>query len=195
MKEFIAYVHYRVLESCLELYRQGHIHPIRPVTVFDASEIEQSFRHLQKGDHIGKIVVRMPKDASSIASNPRPRALALDPKASYLLTGGTGGLGKSIASWMVDRGARSLIFISRSAGSTDEDKAFFIELESLGCSVSAVAGKVQDMRDVNRAILKAPGPIQGVIHLAMVLRVCQMLSIFQCEKCANNEIRILQLFT
>lgn len=135
----------------------------------------------------------MPEDISSITSTTRARVLALDPKASYLLTGGLGGLGKSVASWMVECGARSLIFLSRSAGLSDESKAFFNELESLGCSVSAVAGKVQDMENVDKAISKASRPIKGVVHLAMVLAVCQfaILSIVKktltsTEGCPNH---------
>ncbi|KAJ8066765.1 hypothetical protein OCU04_004153 [Sclerotinia nivalis] len=98
--------------------------------------------------------------------------LHLDGEASYLLTGGLGGLGKPIATWLVEHGARSLIFISRSAGKKVEDQEFFRELESSGCSVSTVAGFVESMEDVQKAIGLAPRRIAGVIHLAMILRVC-----------------------
>ena len=37
----------------MRMYEDGHIRPIQPMTTFEASEIEQSFRYLQKGDHIG----------------------------------------------------------------------------------------------------------------------------------------------
>lgn len=97
--------------------------------------------------------------------------LALDPEASYLLTGGLGGLGKALALWMVERGARSLVFLSRSAGQSDGDQTFFEELKTLGCSVAAIPGKAQDMGDVKKATAMAENPIRGVIHLAMVLRV------------------------
>ena len=153
------------------MYRQGHITPIRSVALFEASEIEQSFRYLQKGDHIGKAVVKIPEYPSEITSVPRAKAVTLDPDASYLLTGGLGGLGRSIATWLVERGARHLLFLSRSAGKTDGDKEYFAELESLGCSICAVAGKVNDAKDLDKAISKATRPIKGVIHLAMVLRV------------------------
>lgn len=72
---------------------------------------------------------------------------------------------------MVESGARYLVFLSRSAGSSEDDKVFFAELEDMGCSVTAVAGKVQDSDDLKRAMLKTATPIKGVIHLAMVLRV------------------------
>ncbi|KAI9741492.1 MAG: hypothetical protein M1818_004298 [Claussenomyces sp. TS43310] len=159
-----------VLKRCRDLYDEGHIGPIRPMTVFEATDVEQCFRFLQKGDHIGKAVVTMPRQPSDIPSIARSKPLQLDPEACYLLAGGLGGLGKSVVSWMVQRGARDFIFLSRSAGSTVEDKEFFVELETMGCSVCGVPGKVQDMQDLNRAILRATKPIKGVVHMAMVLR-------------------------
>jgi len=113
----------------------------------------------------------MPQDTSGLPSLPRPSPLQLKSDASYLLTGGLGGLGKVIATWLVERGARSLVFLSRSAGKTPEDQEFFCELESSGCSVTAVAGKAESMEDVEKAISQAPQRIAGVLHLAMVLRV------------------------
>ena len=158
------------------MYRQGHIQPIRPMAVFEAHDVEQSFQYLQKGDHIGKAIVRFPDDISRLPSIPRGSALTFDPNASYLLTGGLGGLGKSVSTWMVERGARHLIFLSRSAGVSKEDQAFELELEGLGCAVSFVVGKAQDEEDVEKAILQARGPIKGVLHLAMVLRVSNNLT-------------------
>ena len=161
----------RVIERWIDMYSQGLISPIRPMAVFEPKDIEKSFRHLQKGDHIGKAVVSIPKDLSTIPSTSSAKPVSLDPDASYLLTGGLGGLGRSVASWMVERGARNLVFLSRSAGKGDVDKSFFAELRSMGCSVISIAGKAEDTGDVNRAVLKASRPIKGVLHLAMVLRV------------------------
>ena len=161
----------RAMSRWMRMYEEGHIRPIRPMVSFEASEIEQSFRYLQKGDHIGKAVVKIPQDSSKIPSAPRRNALMLDPEVSYLLTGGLGGLGKSVATWMVEAGARQLIFLSRRATLGDEDKAFLGELEAMGCSVRAVVGEVQDRDLLHKTISESLKPIKGVIHLAMVLRV------------------------
>jgi len=74
------------------------------------------------------------------------------------MVGGLGGLGKSVARWMVERGARSFCFLSRSAGMSDQDQAFFKELESQGCSVATVAGSVAEMAHVEKAIEISPTP-------------------------------------
>lgn len=114
----------------------------------------------------------MPQDQSSLSSTIQQQLpLHLDANATYLLTGGLGGLGKPIASWLVERGARSLVFLSPRAGTLEEDRQFFGELEDSGCRVNAFAGKVELVDDLNQAIALAPSPIKGVIHLAMVLRV------------------------
>lgn len=90
----------RALEQTVKLYEGGHIHPIRPVTSFDAVNVEDAFRYMQQGQHVGKIVIKFPQqDALPLAPTvPEP---SFKGDSSYLLVGGTGGLGKAIASWMV----------------------------------------------------------------------------------------------
>jgi hypothetical protein len=98
------------MERIVKLYESGHIHPIRPITSFDAINVEDAFRYMQQGLHIGKIVIKFPEqDVLPLAPIvPEP---SFKEDSSYLLVGGTGGLGKAIASWMVSQllGAFSLI--------------------------------------------------------------------------------------
>lgn len=90
----------------------------------------------------------MPQDQSSLPSTiQRQLPLHLDANATYLVTGGLGGLGKPIASWLVEVGARSLVFLSPRAGTLEEDRQFFGELEDSGCTVNAFAGKVELVDD------------------------------------------------
>lgn len=127
---------------------------------------------MQKGQHIGKIVINMPETTQALRARPQPLEKRFSADASYLLVGGLGGLGRAISTWMVERGARHLIYLSRSAGSTPGDKAFFRELEAQSCNALAIAGSVNCTRDIQRAIELAEKPIAGVMQLSMVLRVC-----------------------
>lgn len=162
----------RLLNTFVNFYKQGLLRPIQPVAAFDAKQIARAFRHLEDGDHVGKVVVTFPESGSdaSIQSLPQPRRLEFDPTATYLLVGGVGGLGRSIATWMVEKGARNLTFLSRSAGLSDVSKSLFSELESMGCSVTAIAGQVDQMDFVQEAIHRSKYPIKGVMQLAMVLK-------------------------
>ncbi|KAK2048031.1 putative polyketide synthase [Colletotrichum somersetense] len=162
----------RLMKLMLELYEQGHIQPVHPVTVFDAAEVEDAFRYMQQGTHIGKIVVRLPEDKEDHVIPWEP---ALPPPKfrgdrSYLLVGGMGGLGRAIALWMVTYGARNLIFLSRSAGKGKDDASFVEELECLGCKVQTHAGDVSDASLVKQIVASATVPISGVMQMAMILR-------------------------
>lgn len=77
--------------------------------------------------------------------------------------------------WFAERGARELIFLSRSAGTNHRDQDLFTELESMGCKPVAVRGFVQNKEDVAKAAESATFPIKGVIHLAMQLRDAAIL--------------------
>ena len=129
---------------------------------------------LRDSDYIGKVVLKMSQDGSAVSSVHPTGLLSLDPEGSCLLAGGLGGLGRSIATWMIKHGARSLIFLSRNAGLNGSDRTFFEELVNRGCAVSATAGMTQNMEDVKKGISSAPNSIKGVIQLAMVLRVCHL---------------------
>ena len=152
----------------------GHIKPLTPRKIFDASSVQEGFRHLQQGTHIGKIVFCIRNLDGSIKVDMKKvakstRTLELDSSASYLLVGGLGGLGQAVARHLVEQGARRLVFMSRSAGSGPGDSDIVRELESMGCHVELVRGSVVSRDDVCRAISQAPN-LKGIIQASMVLR-------------------------
>ena len=100
----------------------------------------------------------------------RVRTITFNGSASYLMVGGLGGLGRAISTWMVDHGARELLYLSRSAGVGSKDDAFVSELQSMGCDVKLVCGDVSKLDDVTRAVAAATRPLKGVIQMSMVLR-------------------------
>ena len=159
----------RLLELTLEQYLKGNFKPITPITTFDAEQIEDAFRFMQKGSHIGKIVIKFPKDNTLpwTSTVPVPEFRG---DVSYLLAGGLGGLGKAIASWMALHGAKNLIFLSRSAGKSQEDQNFLKELNVMCCSTQCFPCDVADHDAVKNAIGQASLPIAGVMQMAMVLR-------------------------
>jgi D-arabinose 1-dehydrogenase-like Zn-dependent alcohol dehydrogenase len=46
----------------LDQYLEGNFKPITPITTSGAENVEEAFRFMQKGTHIGKIVINFPKD-------------------------------------------------------------------------------------------------------------------------------------
>ena len=158
----------------MKLLRDRHIDPIRPIKTFGSDNIGDAFRYMQQGVHLGKIVVSMRDSAGQVNLRggviQQKRATEFDKSGVYLLVGGLGGLGRSVSTWMVERGARHLIYISRSAGATEEHSGFFQELASMGCRADFVQGSVLNLDDVTRAMQLAHGRLKGILQMSMVLR-------------------------
>lgn len=154
----------------MTFYLSGHLRPIKPITVFAAEDVTAAFRLMQQGKHIGKIVVKLPDSTADITVMPRRRNLSLRSDRAYLFVGGLGGLGRSIATWLVEHGARQIIFMSRSAGEVPDDDPFVQELAAMDCLVLRVSGDVSKYDDVVRAIESTDWPIGGVLQASMVLQ-------------------------
>ncbi|KAK8018590.1 hypothetical protein PG991_007780 [Apiospora marii] len=97
----------------------------------------------------------------------------LDNNSTYLVCGGLGGLGKAIARWLVTRGARHLILMSRRGTKTPGAPDFIAELASNGVRVEAVACDAANGSSV-RSVLSSCSdrgmpPIKGCIQAAMVM--------------------------
>lgn len=168
----------RVLNKVMDLCEQGALKPIGPIKTFEAAKVEEAFRYMQKGQHIGKIVVTVPGSRETHALEPEParRELVLRNDRTYVFAGGLGGLGQSIATYLAEKGARHLIFFSRSATKFSESNPeFFEELKSLGCTTQVISGSINNQTDVEKVVASATNPIAGVLQAAMVLQVSHHL--------------------
>ncbi|KAL2821422.1 hypothetical protein BDW59DRAFT_164156 [Aspergillus cavernicola] len=160
----------RLVNQLLDLYQQGRITPIRPLEVVAASQLGDSFRRMQQGTHMGKIVAKMPESHRDVLVAKSPLHLRLSPDLSYMLIGGLGGVGRALATWMVERGARHLVFLSRGAGASADDQCFVRELEMQGCNTMLMKGDVTRLVDITAAIKRCPLPVGGVLQLSMVIK-------------------------
>lgn len=158
----------------MEYFRQGYLQPIPLAQVLPASETSEAFKYMQQSKHIGKIVVELRNSEGKLLVSdvqaPQKRPVQLDNSAAYLLVGGLGGLGRSIARYMVQQGARNLIFLSRSADKNGQQHQGFIkEIESMGSTVQCVQGNVARQADVERAIDGALAPVKGILNMTIAL--------------------------
>ena len=98
-------------------------------------------------------------------------AVNYKPDACYLLVGGLGGLGRVISTWMVENGARNILFLSRSAKEGPDTTPFFDELRAQGSEISTFAGSVTKLSDVEAAVKQATKPVAGIMQMSAVMRV------------------------
>jgi phthiocerol/phenolphthiocerol synthesis type-I polyketide synthase C len=159
-----------VMSRVLELVSHGVLRPL-PFRVFPISRARDAFRHMQMGQHIGKIVIGLDdEDARPEPGEGAPLALRAD--RSYLITGGLSGLGLETARWMAHRGARHLTLVSRSGPAAPDAVAAVEELRAAGCEVLAASVDVSDEAALRRLLVESSQkmpPLAGVVHSAMTL--------------------------
>jgi NAD(P)-dependent dehydrogenase (short-subunit alcohol dehydrogenase family) len=109
----------------------------------------------------------------------KPKSVSFDPNATYLLVGCFGGLGRSLAIWMVERGARCLMFLSRTGATSQEASSIIRELHSIGAEPEVVQCNVTDSESLSGAISRIPKTrqLKGIVHAAMVAGVSTQISI------------------
>ncbi len=149
----------------------GALAPI-PRRVFDWTQAGAAFRLMSRAGHIGKIIVtQRPMAQRSGIDTRAPRADALRPDGTYLITGGLGGLGLLIAGWMVEHGARHLVLFGRHAPSPAA-REIVDRLTAIGATITVAQGDVAVETDASALLaataLEMPA-LRGIIHAAGVL--------------------------
>jgi polyketide synthase 12/myxalamid-type polyketide synthase MxaB len=115
--------------------------------------------------HIGKVVVSVP------ASRGEGSGLVVRADATYLLTGGLGGLGLEVARWLAGRGARALALVGRHAPSADAERVIQT-LRDDGVKVAVIQADVARPHEIARLLGEVRAtmpPLAGVFHAAGTL--------------------------
>lgn len=140
------------------------------------TEIVDQLGAQQKEDAIAfrgeeRYIARLVSSARFGATSPNTVSsppLAAD--ATYLITGGLGALGLSIAQWMVERGAKHLLLTGRSGAKGKEEQVQ--QLTQSGATIKVVAADVANADDVTKLLAEAQKtmpPLRGIVHTAGVL--------------------------
>ncbi|KAJ5674974.1 uncharacterized protein N7477_004908 [Penicillium maclennaniae] len=163
----------RLLTETFKLFFEGKISQIYRTTVMNFTQIKDGIHALRDNQSLGKIIfVPNSLDTILVAPNIMP-PYQFDGNASYLLAGGLGGLGRSLARWMASRGAKNLIFLSRTGIVTEPVEGMIADLETFGCNTHIFACDVADadrLRAVVDECLTTLPPIKGCFQGSMVLR-------------------------
>ena len=150
----------------------GTLPPLPQQTV-PVGSLAEGLRTLAQARHTGKVVIDLGDATVPIESSDEPLPL-FRADATYLITGGRGGVGLALARWAVERGARRLVLMSRSATAADGDPAI-VAMRQHGAEVLLANGDVTKPADVERTIAAADtpaAPLKGVFHAAMVMDDC-----------------------
>jgi len=141
--------------------------PCLPVRTYAPERAAEAIEFMARARHVGKLVLNWRRDSVTEATD---REAAIRPEATYLITGGLGGLGLVTAEWLVNQGARYLLLMGRGSPSTEASKVL-ARLKDSGAEVTLVRGDVAEVETVNKAIAMIPHarPLRGVVHSAGIL--------------------------
>ncbi|XP_052754570.1 fatty acid synthase [Galleria mellonella] len=165
-----------VVRCMAEGIATGAVRPL-PATVYADHQLEQAFRYMATGKHIGKVLLRVREEETGSAQ-PATKLISaiprtyMHPAKSYVLVGGLGGFGLELAQWLVVRGATRLVLNSRSGVRTGYQSMCIRRWREAGVAVLVSQADATGAGGA-RALLReaaALGPVGGVFNLAAVLR-------------------------
>lgn len=162
-----------ILKGTFDFFRQGVSTPVNPITAYPISDVERAFRLMQAGKHLGKLVLTWGENDIVPVLDSHKKKINLNPDGAYVLVGGLGGLGRSLAEQLVELGARKLCFLSRSGAKSPAAKDLVLNLRKEGVQVEVLTCDISSESAVASALgacSEKLGAIRGIVQGAMVLR-------------------------
>ncbi|UII23759.1 type I polyketide synthase [Fulvivirga ligni] len=140
-----------------------------PIIKYQASELADAFGLVEASKHIGKVVINFNEQFVEVNTK---RKWGVKPDMTYLITGGTNGLGLEIARWLAANGAQNLALVSRSGLKTKQAEIAVENMIRTGVKVKVYTTDIADSNQVNEMFKKLNSELPkliGVFHGAMVL--------------------------
>jgi NADPH:quinone reductase-like Zn-dependent oxidoreductase/acyl carrier protein len=158
-----------VFEEVLGHVAGGVLRPI-PHQVFSMADAAEVFREMARGHHSGKWVLNLDPQTDRIAT--KTSGTVIRPNGTYVVSGGLGGLGLSLARWMSQQGAEHVVLVGRSGVRETWQQEAIARMQASGTQVTVAPGDVGNSAWVQQllsSVATATHPLRGVVHAAAVL--------------------------
>ncbi|MCX4246643.1 type I polyketide synthase [Paraliomyxa miuraensis] len=159
-----------LMREVMELFAAKTLVPPM-VECFPAERAADAYRKMAQAKHMGKLVLTFGDEETPIHVRPPPR-VEFRADRSYLVTGGLGGLGTSVAGWLADRGAGHIVLMSRSGANSEARRDAVQAIEARGARViveQADVASPSELAQVLDRIATSVAPLAGVVHTAGIL--------------------------
>ncbi|KAF9823812.1 hypothetical protein SFRURICE_006663, partial [Spodoptera frugiperda] len=129
---------------------------------FEANEVENAFRYMAAGKHIGKNEIQRKRCFTYICHE----------DYVYIVVGGLGGFGLELADWLIMRGGRKILLTSRRGITNGYQSSRLKAWASYGAEVQYSTHDVSTESGCEDMLKKAlsMGPVCAIFNLAVVLR-------------------------
>lgn len=168
----------RLLADVWEQLADRSIQPL-PVTSYPLAEVTEALREMSHGNHVGKFAVTVATDRTPpTAPQARPGG-RFRKDATYLISGGLGALGLSLAEYLADCGAGGLALLGRSGPGPDA-LARMDAIRAKGVRVRAYQADTADAGALAAALKRVRAdlpPLRGVVHAAGLLDDATILNL------------------
>ncbi|MCX6046447.1 MAG: SDR family NAD(P)-dependent oxidoreductase, partial [Chloroflexi bacterium] len=141
------------------------------LTTIEPEERQEDHVALRNGDRYVARLIRHPHPATTEElGRGKPPVPGIQAEATYLVTGGLGGIGLEVADWLAKQGARQLVLMGRGQP-TPAAQARLDRLNAQGVQTTVAQVDVSDFAQVASVITQIPAehPLRGIFHAAGVL--------------------------
>lgn len=165
----------RIRDEAASFFRERSLNLVSKLPAFTVDKIQEALESVAAPAGPGKAVLLFHQDVTVPISSEVTNQLHLRTDATYVLAGGLGGLGRSLAKLMVDSGAKHLVFLSRSGPGSAAAQSISEDFGPRGVIVEFYGCDVTDAESVSRIFATIAKnalwpPIRGIIQSAAVLR-------------------------
>ncbi|GLA95297.1 type I Iterative Polyketide synthase (PKS) [Aspergillus tubingensis] len=158
-----------ILPQVMRLIEHKSVVAVQPLRVLAFSELEKSggVKAVEQSQSAKTCISFDLNDLT--ASKPQ----LFDSTSTYLIAGGLGGLGRSIAKWMISNGVRYLVLLSRQGTESPGADSFLNECATMSVTTFAPKCDISDevaVSEVIQEVQRRMPPIKGCIQASMVLK-------------------------
>ncbi|KAK3902329.1 polyketide synthase [Staphylotrichum tortipilum] len=162
----------KALKAVVHNVELGLIACPRPGNVVPVSELTDGLQVVHDGA-VESVVAVAHSEAEQVKALHKVSKSIFREDGTHVIVGGTGGLGMSMARYMIKHGARTIVLLSRSGGGQDAVNQLQQQMAHCGARVlvkQCDVCNVSQLWEVVEECRKTLPKVCGVIHAAMVLR-------------------------
>ncbi|KAK3690558.1 hypothetical protein B0T22DRAFT_516168 [Podospora appendiculata] len=161
----------KTLKAVMESFASGSTQPPTKSTIFPVSELAKGLEMVHHGSVHPVVIIAGANE--QVKATHRKSESIFRRDGTHIIVGGTGGLGRSMAKYMINHGARTIVLLSRSGGGKDTVDQLHSEIKCPDANILVKKCDASDAAQFQALVkdcVKTLPPICGVIHAAMVLR-------------------------